>query len=121
MHPLVYFLLPNKSPETYTTAFRLLKTETERLHLNLQPHNLQIDFEKAFANAALAVFDIIQIRGCYFHFSQALWRRVQHPGLVSRYKDDADFRKLVERAKALPLVPLHQIDNVWLDVDVTWT
>ncbi|XP_046361313.1 uncharacterized protein LOC124138621 [Haliotis rufescens] len=119
MHPLVYFLLPNKSHETYTTAFRLLKTETERLHLNLQPQILQIDFEKAVANAALAVFDNIQIRGCYFHFSQALWRRIQHLGLVSRYKNDADFPKLSERAKALPLAPIHQVDNVWLDVDAT--
>ncbi|XP_046557771.1 uncharacterized protein LOC124266959 [Haliotis rubra] len=101
-------LLPDKSQATYTIAFQLLRAETERLHLHLQPPILQIGFEKAVANAAHAVFDGVEIRGCYFHYAQALWRKIQNRGLTSRYKEDADFRQLALRANTLPLAPLDQ-------------
>ena len=40
------------------------------------------DFEKAILNAVQIVFPGVKLYGCYFHFSQNLWRNVQTKGLI---------------------------------------
>ena len=42
---------------------------------------LVADFEKAAWNAARSVFPGIGIRGCNFHWEQAVWRKAQELGL----------------------------------------
>ena len=64
--------------------------------------------------AVQEVLNNARIRGSLFHFSQALWRKVQDLGLPILYKEDQAFNRLVRRAAALPLVPLNQVHHVWM-------
>ena len=59
-------------------------------------------------------FQTSRIRGCLFHFSQALWRKLQDLGLTGRYMGDEGFNRMVRRAAVLSLVPPHQVDDVWM-------
>ncbi|CAF4262164.1 unnamed protein product, partial [Rotaria sordida] len=47
--------------------------------------------------------------GCFFHFSQAIWRQVQRKGLVTKYKEDEYFRLNVRKLIALAFVPVDEI------------
>ncbi|XP_067667517.1 uncharacterized protein [Haliotis asinina] len=50
---------------------------------------IQTDFEIAAINAIETVFPNCNIRGCYFHFTQALWRKVQTLGFNEAYQQDS--------------------------------
>jgi len=45
------------------------------------------DFELAAIKAIWSVFPEVVVRGCSFHFRQALMRRTQHEGLKSVYDE----------------------------------
>ena len=49
-----------------------------------------------------------------FSTSRKLWRKLQDLGLTARYMEDEAFNRMVRRAAALPLVPPHQVDDVWM-------
>lgn len=114
--PCVYALLPNKTEETY---IRLLE-EVKKLKPNLSPQTVMLDFEKASVNAFHSSFPSIEIRGCFFHFSQSLWRKIQSAGLQTRYSEDADFSLEIRKLAALAFVPeVDVIDcfNIIMDSD----
>ena len=100
--------------QTYTRMLRLLIATANRYSLQFQPTTICIDFEMAVIRAVYEVFPNSRIRGCLFHFSQALWRKLQDLGLTARYMKDEAFNRMMHRAAALPLVPPHQVDDVWM-------
>ena len=64
-----------------------------------------LDFEVAAHNAVKTSFPQSSIKGCFFHYIQCIWRKVQSSGLVVMFNEDDNFRRLVKRAAVLPLVP----------------
>ena len=84
--PLVYALLPNKQCQTYSRAFLLLKDAALSLGITLDPDMLMSDFELALIQATALNFPNASHKGCYYHFKQAIWRKVQSLGLVEEYK-----------------------------------
>lgn len=90
MMPLAYFLLADKSQATYARMFALLCSyATSRGLTPFQPPKFQLDYEIAAIAAIREAFPAALIKGCNFHFTQALWRKVQRVGLASSYKDQA--------------------------------
>ncbi len=59
------------------------------------------------------MFSFLQVKGCFFHFTQCIWRKAQTTGLQIPYQQNDDIRQLVRRAAALPLVPIHQVRDAW--------
>lgn len=74
--PLVFALLPNKTEATYRRLFSLLKTAVNERHSVLTPESWMIDFEVAARNAVKDNFPNTTIRGCFFHYTQCIWRKV---------------------------------------------
>ena len=70
--PAVFALLPDKTQNSYEIMLRELLT----LKPNLKPRVVLTDFEKAAINAFQNCFPDIVQRGCFFHFSQCIWRKV---------------------------------------------
>jgi len=70
--PCIYFLLQNKTQDTYNRMFRILN----HLLPNLSPQTILLDFEKACMSAAQIAFPGAEIKGCYFHLSQSLLRKI---------------------------------------------
>ncbi|KAK6187047.1 hypothetical protein SNE40_006296 [Patella caerulea] len=98
-YPLVFALLPNRQVTTYARLFRLLKTSVQQ-HLNqpLAQSRVQTDFELAATRAIEREFPQAEIKGCYLHFCQALWRKTQDLGLAVTYREDPELKTFVRRA-----------------------
>jgi hypothetical protein len=94
--------MPNKSEVNY---IRLLKALIE-LKPNLQPISIMTDFEKSAINAFHEVFPNSNQRGCFFHLSQCLWRRIQQTEeLAKKYGTDTEFASNIRQLLALAFVP----------------
>ena len=74
---LVYVLMASKTEESYNK----LLSELKALEPTLSPRTNMTDFERAAINAFRAVFPNSDQQGCFFHFSQCLFRSIQSNGL----------------------------------------
>lgn len=72
-----------------------------------------IDFESAIWGALRKVLPTVKIMGCVFHWTQALWRKIQALGLQSAYTSDNGTFKFLRRVMALPFLPHDQIADVF--------
>jgi hypothetical protein len=70
------------------------------------------DFQTAVHSSIREVFPDINTKGCFFHFTQSIWRKVQATGLQIPYRDNDDVKTLVRRAAILPLIPLASVEDV---------
>lgn len=115
--PHLWCLLPDKSLNTYTRLFQLLKAEALRINSVLHPRTVHIDFEMAVITAVRQEFRI-EPSGCLFHFNQSILRHMAANGLQTLYNNNnpPDVRKTVRRLMALPLVPPVRIDQAFQDI-----
>ena len=56
-------------------------------------------------------------KGCYFHYAQTLWRRIQGIGLSVSYRENADHRNWFCMLLAMPFVPVPHVKDAF---DRTW-
>jgi hypothetical protein len=105
--PTVFALMPNKTQVSYNRVFSALKN----LNPNLQSISIMTDFEQSTINAFKEAFHNALQRGCFFHLSQCLWRKIQQiEEMKNNYSTDADFALQVRHLAALAYVP--EIDVV---------
>jgi len=64
--------------------FQVMRTILDLLPQNPQVNQVMIDFEKAMWNCLCEVLPDVTVKGCVFHWTQALWRKV---------RDSCDFKK----------------------------
>ena len=108
--PLAYLLLPNKRQETYERVFMVLAEKVQlAFGINLAPTTIVSDFELGILQAAKAVFPAVVTKGCYFHFCQALLRKLQQLGLQTQYQEDQEVSSFVRHTAALAFVPLRYV------------
>ena len=70
--PLVYCLLPGKSCAIYQRTLEIIECKAEELGLELRPDEVLTDFELATIQGIELAFPTTEVKGCLFHFSQAL-------------------------------------------------
>ena len=85
--PSLFILLSNKSENIYGRMWEQIKI----LCPNACPSHLIVDFELAAINSFSLNFPGTQIKGCFFHLTQNLWRKIQELGLKARYQQDPSF------------------------------
>ncbi|KAK3105101.1 hypothetical protein FSP39_017266 [Pinctada imbricata] len=88
---------------------------TIRHNQQLTPTTINLDFESDSRNAATQAFPNVQLKGCLFNFTQAIWRKTQSLGIQVDYRNQQDVQLLVRRMTALPLIPLPNLDDYWLN------
>jgi hypothetical protein len=112
--PHLWCLLPNKQNVTYVRLFNLLKTEAIKIHRQLTPNVVHIDFESAVIGALRSEFGI-EPTGCLFHFSQSILRNMAANGLQTMYNNNnpPEVRQTIRRLMAIALVPPLRIDQVF--------
>lgn len=84
--PCVYALMQNKTQQAYYEVLTAVKQRCSEIGLQPGPSIVMTDFEAAAMNSTRNVFaDVgVDIRGCFFHLTQATWRKLQELGLASR-------------------------------------
>lgn len=97
MFPIIYALLPSKTQATYRRLFQKLKEKAIEHGLIFNPKLFQIDYEIAVINAINLEFppehpNEIRVRGCLFHYTQAIWRKVNRFRNPNKLRSNRFFR-----------------------------
>ena len=98
--PAAYCLQPNKTSAMYERIFQALLNHTP----GLQPDAIHCDFGIGATNAAKTKFPDANVRGCFFHLSQNVYKRIQTAGLQERYGNDVAFALRIRMLTALAFV-----------------
>ena len=98
--PVSYALLPNKTQATY----RRMLIEFSKLR-QFNPETIMTDFKQAMLNAFRSVFPSVSQSGCFYHFSQCIYRQVQQHGLQNDYAEE-DFSLFIRMLAAIAFVPV---------------
>ncbi|CAF1374676.1 unnamed protein product [Rotaria magnacalcarata] len=64
------------------------------------------DFEETLAEVIKSEFSNSLYVGCYFHYTQAIYRNIQRLGLSSKYATDEETRNTCRKIMALALMPV---------------
>lgn len=104
--PLLYALLSDKKQSTYFALFEILRSQ-----LKWDPRKIHCDFEISLLNSIKQFCTTITIVGCYYHWSQCIWRKAKSLGL-SKTKSKKD-KRIVSLCSVLPLLPAEKILEGW--------
>ena len=96
----------------YRHVLQTLKTKIRQVTGHRwRPRRVICDFKQALLVAVETELRHAQISGCYFHFNQSLWRKVQNLGLAASYRQHRELKKVIRKVMAngyLPLLLVHQ-------------
>ena len=81
--------------------------------VNLQPSQVFVDFEEGAIRAFKEEFPGVQVKGCHFHFTQCIWRKIQELGLSVEYKEDKKVRVWLEFFKTMAFIPIDLLDSTF--------
>jgi hypothetical protein len=111
--PVLYALMTRKNTELY-------KAVLEKLHElipEFRPSQVIADFEEAPTTAIRSVFgDAVTVSGCWFHYAQALIKKLKKIGLSDAYKNEEESQLVCRCLLSLPLLPVADIQPAFNDV-----
>ena len=90
--PIAFALMVEKTTNAYEILFGILKNNGVTINTFMS------DFEKSSRNAVVNVYGDVRLKGCWFHYTQAIMRRVQkvglqrvHDGVICEYNCEEAF------------------------------
>ena len=113
--PCLFGLLPDKSEDSYTRFFGMLWAYNDQNGLPNDFRNefFMCDFEHLIRSSILLYYPYLKVLGCYFHFSQLVWRRVKSNGFQVVYDKNDKFSAIIRRMSALPFTPKNDLDKAF--------
>ena len=112
--PLAWALLPNKTRATYDELFGALHDAMVAQFGDSGQHTVLVDFEQAAIQALRQVFPESRVKGCSFHFRQAIYRRVQQEGLRAQYEEESNpVRRWIRQLMAMSALPEFMATLAW--------
>lgn len=100
--PLVLCLMSRRKTRDYVAVFKRLK---EVINGDLHVQGFVVDFEKGAWKAIRQEFPNTMIKGCAFHFNQAVWRMTQQLGLKTTYSKRGPEYRYTRSLMGLPFLP----------------
>ena len=109
--PLVFAFLEGKTTHHYRRLFEIIKQKIgENFNiLNWSPEKIISDFETGLTLAVQTEFPNAVHWGCYFHFTQAIFRRVQNSGLQMAYRRDEQLKMFFRKFMSVGFLPMDEI------------
>jgi len=116
--PGCFVLMTNKNQKLYEEVFGAIKVVAP--HFN--PSSIMTDYEGALRNSLAAAFATSNLSGCWFHYTQAIYRKVQQLGLSEAISEEsANF--VIKKIMSLPLLPANKImegfEEIMMQADST--
>ncbi|XP_078372705.1 uncharacterized protein LOC144656350 [Oculina patagonica] len=108
--PLMFVLMSGRRKRDYRAVLK----EVIRL-LPSQPavSRITLDFESALWTVLRELLPDTTLQGCLFHWTQALWRKVQELGIEPAYRNASHTYKYVRKLMALPFLPEDKIGEMF--------
>ena len=115
MLPLVFGLLPNKDGNTYIRFLSLVKEKSESIGFTISPQRTvyHAGFRERSDQCLPTRVPRVIVKGCYFHYAQCLWWRIQGIGLPVSYRENADHRNWFRTLLAMPFVPVPHVKDAF--------
>lgn len=115
--PLVMVLMSKRTIPAYENAFQYIN----RNLIPLRGQAIIIDFEKAMRRGLLLVLrangSMMAILGCWFHFCQALRRKLlKLPDLAHKIRTNDKYKDIFRRIQCLPLIRCEDIEPTFKDL-----
>ncbi|XP_057325107.1 uncharacterized protein LOC130667497 [Microplitis mediator] len=110
--PCITVLMTNKAEVCYVKIFEFIKNKFP----TFDPSSYMSDYEIGLHNALKRVFPKIIARHCYFHYSQAIFRKAQQLKLINKSKNsqtDPDIFIVLHQINRLPLFPPNLIEQAY--------
>ena len=113
--PLCFALMSRRKKHDYVAVINAI--------IACMPHTpvveeIIVDFEKAVWGALRMCLPVVSVRGCWFHWAQAVYRRVKKYGLRNAYMHQVYIRAYVRELMALPNLPASHIEPAFLEMKV---
>lgn len=91
----------HRTKEAYSHVFRFI----EKNVFKLEPAEFITDFEAGMRSAINERWPSARLRGCWYHYSAALRKKMLKLGLHKLFKDSKDARCIKKMMLSLPLLP----------------
>jgi len=111
--PLVFVLMSSKRSADYRAVLQVIVDQLRARGSRPVVGRVIADFEAAVWQAVRTVMPHVDMRGCAFHWCQAVWRRIQHLGLQTAYNADEPFHRYCRQLLALPFLPKEAIADTF--------
>ena len=106
MFTLVMCLMTGKNVGQYRQLLQHIKRKVREVTCRrFRPRMVICDFEPALKIAIETELPATQLCGCYFHFCQSLWCKVQDLGLSQVYRRRRRLRRIIQ--KSMVTCPCH--------------
>ncbi|CAF3416117.1 unnamed protein product [Rotaria socialis] len=109
--PCVFGILPDRKRITYQELFKILKDFAISINRKFEPTRILSDFESGLISAIANEFSAAVHNGCFFHYTQAIFRRIQALGLTTLYFQNSEIRSCCRKLMALALLPIDKIES----------
>ena len=110
--PLCFSLLCSKTAGVYGRMLDIIKSYIRRtFRVVFAPTMVISDFELGFVNTVPLHLPTTTVLGCHFHFSKALYAKVNSLGLAPAYQNDAAVKRFVQLMMALAFLPMPLVRN----------
>ena len=110
--PLLFALMSGKRRRDYKKVLCEIRELIGEHALTVE--EVLIDFEGSVWRAIPDILPNVTIRGCAFHWGQAVWRKVQELGLQSSYTNDVGTHKFLRQLLSLPYMPQEHIEELFI-------
>lgn len=102
--------MTRKTKRAYAALFRFIEAEI----CELKPGTFMSDFETALRNALREEYSGVQLKGCYFHYTQALRRQSSKiGGMFLTMNRDPAMSRTYHKFLMLPLLPKSRIPEAF--------
>lgn len=93
--------MTKRTAKSYEALFRFI----ERKVFRLKPSEIITDFEGGLRKALKIVYPNIILRGCWFHYCQAIRKKCRKLGLQSFFESNIEAHNIYHQLLILPLLP----------------
>ena len=107
--PRLYCYLENKTAAIYTLLIVSLKKLATNKGLEFSPKKITSDFESGWISAVHESLQTTSINVCFFHFTQAVIRKINSMGLMKKFLENEQFRNIVREVIGLAFLPTDEV------------
>ena len=75
-----------------------------------------VDFESGLWKAIPKVYPNVNLKGCSFHWTQAVWRKIQLLGLQQQYINNSSTHDFCRKLMALPFLSAEHIETAFRNI-----